>query len=209
MDYVSLISLNKKFVKKGFSNEKRLFSKYSCNFQVSKLFKNNKKLQNLNEILNFTRKKNKLSLSLSSHKNFDKFFFQKNNEKIGFQEDFYPMINIRNSCSSRKLPLHSFDNKKYLPMSLYYTTKVDELSFIGKEKRYEIDELIRKEIMKINIIETDKCRNHNNPLIKERAENVLKNGRKDLKPFLTETNLNRKIILNANRILELLDNIFI
>jgi hypothetical protein len=92
-------------------------------------------------------------------------------------------------------------------LQLQYKTKINEFSLIGKEERVKIDNLLRKEIVKIyeNKLEKKKM-----PDIKDsfkNNENLEKNSNNFNLSNSTKV-INRKLIIATNNILNLLEDLF-
>merc|ERR1712216_382459 len=98
-------------------------------------------------------------------------------------------------------------DRKCRSLQLQYKTKINEFSLIGKEERVKIDNLLRKEIVKIyeNKLEKKKM-----PDIKDsfkNNENLEKNSNNFILSNSTKV-INRKLIIATNSILNLLEDLF-
>jgi len=204
-----MILWEKQLFRKNFFKKKNVLSKIDSNFKIKKIVILNKKfkihkdktfLNNLDFKFSFIFSLSKIYLEKKYKKKYKKEISFKNLLPKNYSEN---KINISPELN------HVVKNNKISSLESCHTAKINEMLFLNKESRIEIDDLIRKKIKKFIKLNFNKNEVFENPIISQKAGG--NNGKIALNNNLPVSNkdFNRKLLTNINRILELIESIFI
>jgi len=199
-DY-KLISTIKNFFGKLSSYKRKFLNKWKVDLRIFPFIFIDKKIKNYLKIFNYKEEEEKFSLRFLINKNYARKICEKTKQKnlflfkcnlIKYKKKKINFCVPKKTCSS---------------LELHHNIKFNQISLIRKEKRIEIDNLIRKEIIRIDRLKNQKNKDLWNSLKNKncRPNNVKNNNNL----YSSKKLFNRKIIKNVNQILKTLNEIFI
>ena len=201
--YFKLITLNKKALIENIFNRDIFLDRLKYNFNIDFLIESSKKIRSKNKNIHFKRNKDEISLKMFTKNKVNRVIWNTRTKNIKFSK----LTDFINNKATHKYKTDVCSDRKCRSLELQYKTKINEFSLIGKEERVKIDNLLRKEIVKIyeNKLEKKKM-----PDIKDsfkNNENLDKNSNNFNLSNSTKV-INRKLIIATNSILNLLEDLF-
>ena len=196
----------KKYLKKDFFTKKNLIEKPFNNLYLSELALFKPKNPNFSKKLNLYKYNERLIIDFFLKKAIFKAFLKKKYKKPSFFHTFNPTYSGNTNRSL--LTSTKSHYKNFYPLSSLHVTKGDIKYLLGKEKRKEIDNSLRKEIIKLMPLKSIQIKNQSNlkkNLEKEKISHTDTNeiGRSSLDKFF-----NKKLLIDINRALQILDDLF-
>lgn len=202
---IKLILLNKNFLKQNIQSKKKILNKLKPfekvnmikeieNFLKKPFFRNIKCRFSFNFNLHQLGQKNildKIYKKVSILKNNN---FKKHGEKLIINKKFFSVV-------AKK--------KVYSSMESHFSTKNNEDFLIEQEKRVDIDDLIRKEIIRIIKFKGKDAKKLDSSVKTSKLSSDGGGMELNTKIPVSNKNFNRKLIINVNQILALLEIIFI
>ena len=200
-----MILWEKQLFRKNFFKKKNVLGKLDSNFKIKKTIILNKKIK-IHKDKTFL---NNLDFKFSFVFSLSKIYLEKKYKKNNSFENLLSKKYSKNKINISPELNHVVKNNKISSLESCHIAKINEMLFVNKESRIEIDDLIRKKIKKFIKLNFNKNEVFENPIISQKAGG--NNGKIALNNNLPVSNkdFNRKLLTNINRILELIESIFI
>jgi len=201
-----LILTIKKFLGKISSYKKKLLTSWKNSLNIVSLIFLDKNIKNFQKNYNLKDGLRKFSLRFFINKRSVKRNLGKNKKDLLFLNGKGPLEYKKQKNLSPETTACA-PKKICSSLESYHTTKFNQISLIRKEKRIEIDSLIRKEIIRISCTTVEKRKNIQNSINGKNYKDDVDKNTPSL--FCLNKIFNRKLIKNTNQILKLLNEIFI
>jgi hypothetical protein len=200
-----MILWEKQLFRKTFFLKKNVLGKLDSNFKIKKTIILNKKIK----ILKDKTFLNNLDFKFSFVFSLSKIYLEKKYKKKNSFENLLSKKYSKNKINISPELNHVVKNNKISSLESCHIAKINEMLFVNKESRIEIDDLIKKKIKKIIELKFNKNQGFENPIMSKKTGS--NNGKIILNNNLSVPNkdFNRKLLTNINRILELTESIFI
>ena len=200
-----MILWGKQLFKKNFFKKKNVLGKLDFNFKIKKTIILNKKIK-IHKDKTFL---NNLDFKFSFIFSFSKIYLEKKYKKKNSFKNLLEKNYSENKININPELNHLVKNNKISSLESCHTAKINEMLFVNKESRIEIDDLIRKKIKKFIKLNFNKNEVFENPIISKKAGGNI--GKIILNNNLSVSNkdFNRKLLTNINQILDLIESIFI
>ena len=208
IQYIKIVLLNKKYLKKNFFNLK-IFGEKSLNIikiSCSKILKS--KNQNFSTKFNINETKSRLFISFLTSKTLVGVFFRKKSEKH-VPSSNSNLNQIENDVKTLKTKTNFLFKEGLYPLNSFHETQLNPSVFLGKEKRNEIDNILRKEIIKSISLKSNQTKKLSNLNENLKPKNNTEMKDKDKNNLNHHKYAHKKMLLEVNRALEILDDLFI
>lgn len=208
IQYLKLVLLNKKYLKKIFFNLKIFVEKSLNKLKITCLDIFKSKNQNNLSKFNINETKSRLFVNFLVSKTLPGILYRRRTEKI-IPFSILNLDQIGNDVKPLRIKTNFFYKEGLYPLNSFHETKVNTSVFLEKEKRNEIDNILRKELIKSISLKSKQIKKLSNS-----KENLKQKNNSEMKDKNTN-NLNhnkythKKMLLEVNKALEILDFLFI
>lgn len=202
---IKLILLNKNFLKQKIRSNKKILNKLKPFEKINM----NKKLGNFLKKPFFRNIKCRFSFNFNLHQLGQKNILDKIYKKASILKNNNFKKHGEKQITNKKIFSVVAKKKVYSSMESYFPTKNNEVVLIEQEKRVDIDNLIRKEIIRIIKFKGKDVKKLDGSVKTSKLSSD--GGEMELNTEIpvSNKNYNRKLIIYVNQILALLEIIFI
>ena len=207
IQYLRIVSLNKRYLKKIFFNLKIFVEKSLNKLKITCLEIFKSKNQNNLTKFNVNETKSRLFVNFLVLKTLDGIFFRNESEKI----IPFPNLNldlIENDMKTLQIKTNLFYKEGFYPLNSFHETKVNTSVFLEKEKRNEIDNILRKEMIKSISLKSNQIKKLSDLKENLKPKNNSEMKNKDMNSLNNHIYAHKKILLEVNKALEILDDLF-
>lgn len=208
IQYLKIVMLNKKYLNKKIFDLKSFIEKSMNKLNLTCLEITKVKSHNNLTKFNINDTKSKLFVTFLVSKTLVGIFFRRKCKKL-FPFSNLNLNQIENSVKTLQSKTNFFFKDDLYPLNSFHETKVNTSVLLEKEKRNEIDNILRKEIIKSVSLKSNQIKKLSN--LKENLNPKINTETKDK----DTNNLNyhkyaqKKMLLEVNKALEILDDLFI
>ena len=206
-NYLNWVFLIKNYLKKDFFSKKNLLEKSVKILNSSSLTSFKTKNHNFLRKLNLYEINDRLTIDFPVGKTLIKAFFKKKTKRLSLSQIFnsdYSGNNDRPFLTSSKS-----HNENFHSLSSLHMTKGDMLYLLGKEERNEIDNILRNEIVKLIPLKSTQIKKQINFKNNLKTKNISHTGIKEIDYLGFDKFFNKKLLIDINRALGILEDLFL